>query len=109
MKSKIFFGVFILICCIFVFNCSGQKKLFVRVENPYDIERKSETVVLKWKELKQKAPWLDKSKVTVFDSVLNSENLCQTVEDDLLFQSDFMAYRAKTFILSNLVIKKWLV
>ncbi len=90
-------------------GCTQSSKLFVTVNNPAEIERQNETVVLNWDALKEKAHWLDSSKVVVFDSKNQKELLTQKLAGDLLFQSDFKANETITFTLSNTSSQKVII
>lgn len=76
------------------------------VKNPVDISRKSETVSLGWKKIKNGIEGINKNSVCVYDSQTGkylqtqvSDNDCDGKEDSLLFQTDFSPGEKKRFVI----------
>jgi pectinesterase len=94
----------IVVPFLLVAFCSAALGQAVRItaRNPASIERQSETVVLKWKDLRRQVPTLSPSEIGVFER--DSALICQNVDlnddgtmDELVFQSSFAPGETKTF------------
>ncbi len=101
LSLNILFIILVILC-----SCSPPSKLFISVENPLDIKRDNETVIVSLNSIKKKAPWLDTSNIVLHDYENNIELVTQKLDDDFLFQSNFKANEKKLFILSNTSSRK---
>lgn len=85
------------------------KAIRVTTQNPLDIARPSETLVLSWTDLTKRMPSLTPDRVTVLDANTKQELVCQTIDLDgnakpeqLVFQWDFKPKERKVFIVTML-------
>ena len=85
--------------CSFVIG--KEKSVLVTVENPTDIDRKSETVSLSLKDLTQRLKPIDVNRLVVLDAKTGTLILSQLTEDRLLFQSDFGPDERKEFAIKQ--------
>jgi pectinesterase len=97
---KIFFILLTITQIAFPNSSAKPKQLFVKVQNPANIERQNETVVLKWSDIKKKAAWLDSSKLILTETGVDKELITQKLEHEFLFQANFKPNETKIFVLS---------
>jgi len=74
-----------------------EKSFLITVENPLDIERRSETISLPLKDVQERLTPGDVHQLVVLDAKSKTIVTCQVTESDLLFQSDFNPRERKEF------------
>jgi pectinesterase len=102
MKTKQFLiSLFFTFLLVTIGWTQSPQKLEIKVQNPTNFERNSETISLQWEMLTKKAPWLDSLRLIMSDPQTNNELITQLLQGDLLFQSNFKPFEVKTFVLFN--------
>lgn len=95
MKTRLITILLSILILSFSNLYSQNKTLSIFVYNPAKIEREKETITLKWDILKRHAPWIDSASIGVKDMNTKIELITQKVEDELIFQTNFIAKENK--------------
>ena len=99
-------ALFLLVCIIAFLGFAKESRVVVTVSNPLKLDRTSETVVLKWKDIQRLMPKLEPCKLQLRDAKTNNEIVSQSIDidqngavEEIIFQSDFKARESKKFII----------
>jgi pectinesterase len=105
--DKKYFLKLVLSTIFFLYNGWSQNSaLYIKVRNPANVDRRNETVSVKWETLLKKAPWLDSAKVIITDETKEGQLVTQILDGEFLFQSGFKPNETKLFVLSNSSLTK---
>ncbi len=96
-----------LFTALFFSQCkSNHDRLLITAANDLNIERKSETIELRWQHIIAKIPTLNPGSIELTEQASGAKLISQTIDydqdgsvDALLFQADFAPKAVKTFVL----------
>ncbi len=107
MKKRIRWLILALLAIGLFARCQSESiVLRITVENPLEIVRASETIVIKLKDIKDRIPAINPVLLQISEANSGAVRVSQLVDndedgehDDLLFQADFTAGETRTFLI----------